>query len=121
MYNEHKEAINFCLSGKKPAFIIDCDTCGKRSVVSDEHKKYCPVCGPATITSILHTKYSNDPKAVFFGLNACFAKSLEYLDDKAFQRAADTYCLNCDYASEADCNACDVRKACDERAERKEA
>ena len=46
----------FCLPGKPPAFIIECDTCGSSSLVSAEHKRYCPVCGPDVIASFKVTK-----------------------------------------------------------------
>lgn len=48
---------NFCLLGKQPAFIIECESCGKKSIVSDEHGRYCPICGPDVITPITVTKY----------------------------------------------------------------
>lgn len=48
--------LNFCGIGKKPAFVIDCDCCGRRSIVSEEHKCYCPVCGPDVITPVTVTK-----------------------------------------------------------------
>lgn len=46
------EEHNFCLAGKEPAFRIRCDSCGKTSLVSDEHKRYCPFCGPNVITPL---------------------------------------------------------------------
>ena len=47
-----QEEYNFCLIGKEPAYRIRCDSCGKTSLISKEHKRYCPICGPGAITPI---------------------------------------------------------------------
>lgn len=51
----------FCSVGKEPAYIISCDSCGRRSVVSSDHKRYCPVCGPDAVTPISVTRYEEPP------------------------------------------------------------
>ena len=98
MYNEYCEKRNFCLVGKKPAFIIKCDCCANLSVVSDEHKRYCPVCGPDVIAPITVAPYSEDDKTVFKALNSDFAKQLASLtDNKASYKLMADYCFHCDY------------------------
>ena len=52
------EMLNLCNVGEKPAYVIKCDSCGKTSLVSKYHKRYCPVCGPDTITPIEISKYN---------------------------------------------------------------
>ena len=101
MYNEHYEKRNFCLAGKEPAFIIKCDSCGAMSIVSAEHKRYCPVCGPSAITPLTVAPYSEDNKTVFHAFHRDFARQLETIaDDNIFEDVMDSYCGNCDYPSD---------------------
>lgn len=49
---------------KEPAYIIECDSCGKRSLVAADHKRYCPVCGQDAITPITVTKIAEPPLVI---------------------------------------------------------
>lgn len=48
----------------KPAYVIECDSCGNVSAVASDHKRYCPVCGPDVITPIRVRKFSDYCKEV---------------------------------------------------------
>ena len=86
-----EKILNFCPSGQKPAFIIECGSCGRRSMVSAEHRRYCPVCGPDVVVPIRITEYA--PEAV------------------TEQRIAEGLCSSCEHKQSAACAACFVSES----------
>lgn len=51
---------------KEGGYMIKCDSCGRSALVSEDHGRYCPFCGPETITPITVTPVEEWPHADFF-------------------------------------------------------
>lgn len=46
-------------TGDGKIYLISCETCGKKTIVSEGHKRYCPVCGPDTVANINVVPYKD--------------------------------------------------------------
>lgn len=46
------KAYDFRHEGDKGGYKIFCDSCGQTSYVSEDHGRYCPICGKDTLTPI---------------------------------------------------------------------
>ena len=43
------------------AYVVTCNSCGRESVVGESHGRYCPYCGPDTITPVHIKKVEGKP------------------------------------------------------------
>lgn len=57
-------------------YVIHCETCGHDSIVGHHHKRYCPICGPNTVTNIRFTRFNGNVKENMHAVNISFELTL---------------------------------------------
>ena len=77
------KAYDFRHEGDKGGYKIFCDSCGQTSYVSEDHGRYCPICGRDTLTPITVEKIVPEGEKklyVTFRVNARFVAEVTAAD-----------------------------------------